>query len=132
MYLLTVVCQIQFSAHLSKMHHLTQLRIGSGLSKRYNEELCPYPTRQSSLWPGIVYSHDIAFKYAQLIKSLCPSLHYVRIHYWTWEFGVLSFEPSPPVYTIREMETDETLCMDILSFDRFSDRQAGLPFQEDK
>ncbi|KAE9378854.1 hypothetical protein N431DRAFT_396731 [Stipitochalara longipes BDJ] len=122
---------VQFSAHLSRMHSLNQLRIGSGLWRTYGWGTDQYPTKESSLWSGVETPKEIAYHYAKLMKQVCSSLQYVRIHDWSWEFiPVRKFAPSPLEWTLRELEFEEILCMEVMSFERFSDQQAGLPCQE--
>ncbi|PMD38563.1 hypothetical protein L207DRAFT_568185 [Hyaloscypha variabilis F] len=59
----------QFSSHLAKLRKLTHLRL-DGKSHRGGQ----YPTKASSLWPGVETSQDIAYHYGMLIHSKCPTL----------------------------------------------------------
>ena len=96
------------------------------------KKVVQYPSLKSSLWPRVKKPKDIAYRYAMLIKSLCSSLQYIRIHHWTWEVvPVRQFVPSPLEWTLREMEFDEIICMQVLSTERVSYRQAGLPHEEE-
>jgi hypothetical protein len=124
----------QLTAHLSKLRFLTQLRIGPrtwrGCSGRIQEGPSEIPALR---WEGLTEPKDLAYRYAELIKRICPSLQYIRIYDWSWEFVPRrSSMPSPLRWTLRELEFEETLAMEIMSLERFSDQAAGLPSQERK
>ena len=72
--------QEHFSSLLPNLGHLKQLRID-----RVYETLGQFPRKNSSLWAGLKSSEDIAYQYAQLIQSQCPSLEYVKIGQYAWQ-----------------------------------------------
>jgi hypothetical protein len=107
------------------MRYLNQLRI---CRRRWS--LGQYPRKESSLWVTVKKPKDIAYRYAKLIKEICPSLQYIRIQDWSWEFVPRrKFKPSSIGPKLRELEFDELLAIEILSFDIFPP-QAGLPGPE--
>ena len=65
------------------------------------------------------------------MKEICPSLQYIRVHNWSWEcIPLRKLESSELDWALRELEFEESLCMEIMSFERFSDEAAGLPSRE--
>ena len=44
-----------------------------------------YPRKESSLWPGLTSSDDIAYQYALLIQSKCNSLRFIQIQQCAWQ-----------------------------------------------
>jgi len=40
---------------------------------------------ESSLWPGVTSSDEIAYQYALLIHSKCPSLRFIQIEQCAWQ-----------------------------------------------
>jgi hypothetical protein len=109
------------------MLYLNQLRICRRISEIVQGQ---YPTKESSLWRTVKKPKDIAYRYAKLMKEICPSLQYIRIHDWTWEFiPRRKFKPSSRGPMVRELEYDEVRAFEILSFEIFTP-QAGLPGPE--
>ena len=109
------------------MPHLNQLRICRRIAEYLQGQ---YPTKESSLWRTVKKPKDIACRYARLMREICPSLQYIRIHDWTWEFVPRrKLKPSCKGPIIRELEYDEVRAFEILSFEIFSS-QGGLPAPE--
>jgi hypothetical protein len=99
-----------------------------------------YPTKASSLWPGIERPKQIAMRYAKLAKSICPSLQYVQIQRWAWQVTadhVLSSGENDDVCDyihLRQLEFEEILAIELFVMDTFV-TQAGLtgpqhPYEE--
>lgn len=109
------------------MPYLKQLRICRSIAEFLQGQ---YPTKKSSLWRTIKKPKDIACRYARLMKEICPSLQYIRIHDWTWEFiPRRKLKPSCKGPIIRELEFDEVRAFEVLSFENFTS-EAGLPCPE--
>jgi hypothetical protein len=109
------------------MPYLNQLYIRRRIAEAYQGQ---YPTKESSLWRTAKKPKDIACRYAKLMKDICPSLQYIRIHDWTWEFFPRrKFKPSSSGPMIRELEYDEVRAFEILSFETLTS-QGGLPCPE--
>lgn len=116
------------------MHFLTELRIGPRTWRRYSGRIRESPSEVPAIrWEGLDEPKERAYRYAELIKGIRPSLQYIRIHDWSWEFIPRHRLVSSPLsWTLRELEYEEILALDILSLERFSDQAAGLPSQERK
>ena len=48
----------------------------------------PWPNEQCSLWEGVHEQKQVALRYAQLLKTICPSLQYVRFQDWAWQISL--------------------------------------------
>jgi hypothetical protein len=94
-----------------------------------------YPPRNTSLWPGITRSKDIAAKYAELMTELCPSLQYIRIHDWSWQvMHVWNMTLAKDEIHLRLLGYQETASIELFAFDHFAE-QSGLlgpmlPYEE--
>jgi len=115
---------------LPKLHRLTQLRLDSKSAHSGR-----FPPKDSSLWPGVDKEKDIAYRYAQLLKSKCPSLQYIKIQRWAWHvtspLGAL--DPGADIYSqveLRQLEFEEKLAIELFAMDTFAN-QAGLPGPEE-
>jgi hypothetical protein len=76
---------------------------------------------------------DIAFRYAMLIKSKCPSLQYIQIQDWAWQYMPKS-SPTPTSragsdiydqFELRRLEFEERLSIELFAMDSFVS-QSGL------
>ena len=108
------------------MPHLTAVRMDK---KSHNAGL--YPTKKSSLWPGITSSKDIALRYAQLMHSNCTSLRYVGIGRWVWQI-ITKYGPdlaTEPAVEFRELDHDEKSSIELFALEHFAS-QSGLPGTE--
>ena len=118
--------QSLFSSHLPHMRHLTHLRLhGRG-------EIGPRPNKASSLWPGVVKARDIAFRYAQLMKSKCPSLQFIRIEKWAWQATTKDDQVIGDDYAnieLRELDYLERSAIPLFAIAHLSS-QSGLPMSE--
>jgi len=126
----------QFSSHLPNLQNLTQLSLHSRSHKTGQ-----YPTKASSLWPGVERPKQIAMRYAKLAKSKCPSLQYIQIHNWAWQItGPHGFSRNGTeediLYQIelRQLERQEILAIELFAMDSFT-TQSGLtgpeyPYEE--
>lgn len=107
------------------MSDLRQLRVEDGCYYP------GYPRAQSSLWPGINQPKQIASRYVQLMKWKCPSIQYVQIERWIWQLSTppnmesLSESEIYDQITLRRLDFDEMVSMDLFSYDNFPE-QAGL------
>jgi len=81
----------------------------------------------------MAWSHkakEIACLYAKLIKSKCPSLRYINIRTWAWEYtdlpgkSYLSDEDISQI-AIRPLEHKEILAIELFAMPNFTN-QAGL------
>lgn len=78
---------------------------------------------------------QIALRYAQLVKSLCPSIRFVRFQEWTWQFSLQSDASKIIVsddrsqYTAIELEWTEVNKIPIFAKDPI-DTQSGLPIDD--
>lgn len=78
---------------------------------------------------------DIAYLYAQLIKSKCPSLQFIRIEKWAWQFVAPIDLASIIVgdnYTkieLRELDYDEKSVIELFAITDLAS-QSGLPMPE--
>lgn len=76
---------------------------------------------------------DIAFRYAMLIRSKCPSLQYIQIQDWAWQYMPKSSSTSTPgagsdiddQFELRRLEFDELLSIELFAMDTFVS-QSGL------
>jgi hypothetical protein len=111
------------------MHRLTYLRLsGRG-------EIGPRPPKSASIWPGVYKTRDIASRYAQLMKTKCPSLRYVCIERRAWE---ITRESNPAGSTgtddlsgieLRELEYSERIAIPLFAIAHL-ESQSGLPMTE--
>lgn len=92
----------------------------------------PWPKKDNSIWQDVHEPKEIALHYAQLIKSLCPSIRFVRFQEWTWQF-LLQSNASEIVendnrtqYMAIELEWTEVNRIPIFAKDPI-DTQSGLP-----
>lgn len=115
----------QFAKHLPNLKLLKQLRIDkrSQCSDRI-------PTPESSLWPGITKSRQLARCYAKLMKSLCPSLQYIQIGYAAHFEVTAPLEMNPEIdiqeqIQLRELDFSETLAIPLFAMETFTN-QSGL------
>ncbi|CZR55592.1 uncharacterized protein PAC_05480 [Phialocephala subalpina] len=106
-----------------------QLRISSQAA----HEGLVFPS-ETTLWPGVTKRSKIAHRYAQLAKSLCPSLQLIRVDKWAWEVtssqGIET--PGADIYRLiklRSLEFEEMLAIDQFGCSRFVD-DSGLPRPE--
>jgi hypothetical protein len=73
--------------------------------------------------------------YVQLLKSICPSVQYVRIADWAWQ--IIAKRDSSGIPTcdtqdemeLLELSWDETLAIELFSIDRLG-TSSGLPAPE--
>jgi hypothetical protein len=103
------------------MNFLKQLRIDCR-TWRYKEQ---YPMTVASLWRMVKKPKEIAYRYAKTMKNMCPSLQYIRIGSWTWEF----IPRRNGGMILRELEFEEIMALEIMSFEKFP-HEAGLPSTE--
>jgi hypothetical protein len=109
------------------LQRLTQLRL-SGKSRRSGQ----YPTKKSSVWPGVSRAKDIALHYAQVVKAKCPALEYIKIGQWSWQIKLKDDQPMSAdendcaVVEFCELDWDEMMAIDIFSVDKFV-QGSGLP-----
>lgn len=90
------------------MPALTQSRINrkQGYAGRY-------PSLGSSLGLGAVNKpKDIAFRYIELIVSVCQALEYINIGEWYWQIIRGTSRRHKP-YTLRELELDEAFTIEL-------------------
>ncbi|KAE9368859.1 hypothetical protein N431DRAFT_470543 [Stipitochalara longipes BDJ] len=116
----------QFSSHLTKLQHLTHLRL-DGKSHRGGQ----YPTKASSLWPGVETSHDIACHYGMLIQSKCPSLKYIQIQYCSWAVAykrssATSGDQPTEWVELQPLDQDEIASIELFALRNFC-TECGLP-----
>ena len=116
----------QFSSHLTKLQHLTHLRL-DGKSHRGGQ----YPTKASSLWPGVETSHDIAYHYGMLIQSKCPSLKYIQIQYCSWAVAykrssATSGDQPTEWVELQPLDQDEIASIELFALRNFC-TECGLP-----
>ncbi|KAK0128119.1 hypothetical protein ONS95_000102 [Cadophora gregata] len=115
-----------FVDRLDNLKQLTQLRLNS---KSAHGGV--YPTKESSLWIGVKRPKNIAERFAKVLKYRCPSLQYVQIGQWTWQYTDLvdrHFEDSDQVQ-IRQLEYDEMMTFELFAMNTFAS-EAGLPEPE--
>ncbi|KAF8850135.1 hypothetical protein BDZ45DRAFT_731749 [Acephala macrosclerotiorum] len=85
-----------FAGHLPKLKHLTQLRLSRKVAHRGQTLTAP-----TALWPNVTDRFEIARRYAQTAKSLCPSLQYIRVENWAWQItGSEGIRHLVPIYMI--------------------------------
>lgn len=88
-----------------------------------------YPPKEASLWPGVTRGKDIAYRYALLIHSVCPTLQYIQIYDWAWQVMVsptaLPPQVSKSVVDLRLLEFEEVMAIEIFAIGRLSG-QCGL------
>ena len=99
--------QQHFSSFLPNLGHLRQLRID-----HIHGQLGQFPRKSSSLWADLRSSEDIAYQYARLIQSKCPSLEYVQIGQYAWQvihgdFELTSSGGYNPTARLRPLGKDE-------------------------
>ena len=119
----------QFSTHLTKLRQLTHLRL-DGRSHRSGQ----YPTKASSLWPGVEASQDIAYHYGMLIHSKCPSLKYIQIQQCSWQVVYKrSLDTNGDVPTqwveLLPLDPDEVASIELFALRSFCS-ESGLPSTE--
>lgn len=112
---------VQFSSHLPNLRRLTHLRL-DGKSYRGGQ----YPTKASSLWPGVEGSRDIAYHYGILIHSKCPSLKYIKIQAYAWE---VAYQNLKSTIALRPLDQDEIASIDLFALQSFCS-ESGLPATE--
>jgi hypothetical protein len=120
--------QENFSSLLPDLVHLKQLRIG-----RIHGDPDQFPAENSSLWAGLKSSEDIAYEYAQLIQSKCPSLEYVQIGQYAWQvihgdFELTSGGGYNPAARLRLLGKDEIRFIELfcLAVDSIQGGLSGL------
>jgi hypothetical protein len=114
---------------LPNLRRLTHLRL-DGKSHRGGQ----YPTKASSLWPGVESSRDIAYHYGILIHSKCPSLKYIKIQDYAWEvdYQILksTIDDIPIEWVaLRPLDQDEIASIDLFALQSFCS-ESGLPATE--
>ncbi len=117
----------QFSSHLPQLQRLTQLRL-DGKSYCTGQ----YPTKASSLWPGVETSKDIAYHYAILIHSKCPSLQYINIEYCAWQVlyqKLTNGDMATDFVSLRPLDPDEVVSIELFALGNFRSEN-GLPMSE--
>jgi hypothetical protein len=121
--------QEHFSSLLPNLGHLKQLRI-----EHIYGELGQFPRKNSSLWAGLKSSEDIAYQYAQLIHSKCPSLEYVKIGQYAWQvihgdFKLKSGGGFNPAARFRPLDKAEISFIELFAL-AVDSTQGGLPGPE--
>ncbi|KAE9375220.1 hypothetical protein N431DRAFT_402570 [Stipitochalara longipes BDJ] len=118
---------LHFYSNLPNLASLTQLYLHSR-SWRSGQ----YPTKQSSLWPNVTKPKDIAYHYAQLIRSRCPRLQFIRIQYWAWRICLVADASTcgEEQKELVALDIDEILSIDLFAIENFP-HQAGLPGHEE-
>jgi hypothetical protein len=106
---------------LPNLRRLTHLRL-DGKSYRGGQ----YPTKASSLWPGVEGSRDIAYHYGILIHSKCPSLKYIKIQAYAWE---VAYQNLKSTIALRLLDQDEIASIDLFALQSFCS-ESGLPATE--
>jgi hypothetical protein len=94
-------------------------------------QLGQFPGKSSSLWAGLKSSEDIAYQYARLIQSQCPSLEYVQIGQYAWQVIHGDFELSGgggynPTARLRPLGKDEISFIELFCL-AVNSIQGGLP-----
>lgn len=79
---------------------------------------------------------EIARRYAQLARSLCPSLQFVRVENWAWQItGSEGVEaPGADIYNLiklRGLRYEEVLGIELFGIHCFIDT-SGLPKPEEE
>ncbi|KUJ24634.1 uncharacterized protein LY89DRAFT_776708 [Mollisia scopiformis] len=116
----------RFSTHLPKLKLLTELRIDPKSARGGR-----YPRETASLWAGVERDVDIAKRYVQLARSLCPSLQYAQIRDWAWQITVpptVVLGEGEDIYhqiELRELGFDEKTSIELFSYHNFTN-QSGL------
>jgi hypothetical protein len=118
--------QEHFSSLLPNLRHLKQLRIDNIYG-----QLGQFPTKSTSLWTGLKSSEDIAYQYARLIQSKCPSLEYVQIGQYAWQviqgdFELTSGGDFNPAARLRPLGKDEISFIELFAL-AVDSTQGGLP-----
>ena len=122
-----IFSKAQFSSHLPELRRLTQLRL-NGKSYRTGQ----YPTKASSLWPGVETSEDIAYHYAILIHSKCPSLQYINIQHYAWQVlykKSTNGDMATDFVDLRPLDPDEVASIELFALGNFPFPN-GLPMSE--
>ncbi|KAH6673259.1 hypothetical protein B0J14DRAFT_592862 [Halenospora varia] len=112
-----------FLKHLKCMPRLTHLR----LSKKSHQH-GRYPPKKASLRLGINRSFSIAQGYARLIKSLCPTLQFIKIGDWAWQIEVGKNSAKGKrgnSVVLRELSRDEVRNIEIFGITTFAE-ECGL------
>lgn len=105
------------------MPRLTHLR----LSKKSHQH-GRYPPKKASLRLGINRSLSIAQCYARLIKSLCPTLQFIKIGDWAWQIEVGKNSAKGKrgnSVVLRELSRDEVRNIEIFGITTFAE-ECGL------
>ncbi|PVH77306.1 hypothetical protein DL98DRAFT_656853 [Cadophora sp. DSE1049] len=115
-----------FATRLQSLKQLTQLRLNSKSVHGGG-----YPSKQSSLWPGIKRPKDIAERFAKLFKRRCHSLQYIQIGQWAWQFTdpVDQVPSAADQISVRQLEFDEMMTFELFAWNTFA-AEAGLPQPE--
>jgi hypothetical protein len=108
---------------------LTHLRL-DGKSHRGGQ----YPTKASSLWPGVETSQDIAYHYGMLIHSKCPTLRYIQIQQCSWQVAYkrsLATDGDVPTEWVEllPLDPDEVASIELFALRSFCS-ESGLPSTE--
>lgn len=89
--------------------------------------------KENRLLPTVLSSKDIARQYPQLLKRICPSLHFVRIWCYAWDVGMYYAQvlKKDIFATIQpgELEFAEIICVDLFAIKR-SFEDCGVPLVE--
>jgi hypothetical protein len=120
-------CKAQFFSHLPQLRRLTQLRLDGKCHPSGH-----YPTKESSLWPGVETSKDIAYHYAILIHSKCPSLQYINIQHYAWQVlykKSTNADMATAFVDLRPLDPDEVASIELFALRSFPFPN-GLPIME--
>ncbi|KAH6673261.1 hypothetical protein B0J14DRAFT_668109 [Halenospora varia] len=104
----------RFTFQLQGMRHLTQLRLNSPLSLRFNLPAIPQYVSPS---PRATKSKDIALRYAKLAEESC--LIYIGIGHWAWHFFIRQETATSNCtkYQTRELPLEEIWRIELLAYD---------------
>ena len=110
---------MHFSDQLLNMPHLTQLYI---MRKWVASER--WANKAKSLWPDIDIDKpkEIAIQYAKTMKTKCPSLQYIRMEDWAWQF-IPKYRPTQTPgddnieSELLELDWDEILSLELFAMD---------------
>lgn len=127
---------------LEELDHLTHLyltnkNVGAGKGAG------TWPFDADSRWEGVSSGESLARRYAFCCKYKCPSLQYIRINDWSWQFIIRQDNAQPmeenskekvedddlhdfKMVTLHDLEWDEVLAIDMFAC-QWSENHSGLP-----